>query len=140
MLDEERMAKLQGNTVVDPEGTAVGEVSELYLSSADDRPAWAVVVADGRRVCVPLDGAEIDGDQVKVRYPADAIAGAPSHSGDTLAPQHETELYGHYGIHDVVMREDTGRAVDLPGLGAEPQGTSRDPRPGENADAQVGHP
>ncbi|MGI8580011.1 MAG: PRC-barrel domain-containing protein [Solirubrobacteraceae bacterium] len=115
MLDEDQVAKLQGHQVVDPEGTAVGKISELYLSSADDRPAWAVVVADGRRVAVPLDGAEVEGEQVTVRYPADAIAGAPSHRGDHLAPESEQELYDHYGIHDSVMREDTGRSADLPG-------------------------
>lgn len=139
MLTPEEAAELEGATVVDAERQEVGALEEVFLYPGDDQPAFAVVSADDRRVVVPLDGAEIEGDEVRVRYPRALVLRAPAPAGETLDPALQEDVYAHYGISDAELRDDTGWSTDRPE--ARREGTSRDPRGAGGADdAAQGHP
>lgn len=139
MLDEDQAAELTGQTLLDEDGHEVGPIEEIFLVPADDKPAFAAVAVGGRRVVVPLDAAELGDGQVTVRYDLATIEGAPDADADAIHPDLEEAVYGHYGISDATIRDDTGFSASAPA--AREQGTSRDPRGGGGADdAAQGHP
>jgi hypothetical protein len=139
MLDEEQAAELVGQTLLDEDEQEVGPVEEVFVLPADDRPAFAAVAVGGRRVVVPLDDAELGEGRVVVRYDRALIEGAPEADADTIDPDLEEAVYGHYGISDASIRDDSGFSA-TPGEARE-QGSSRDPRGGGGADdAAQGHP
>lgn len=118
MLDPDQLSELEGSPVAATDGEEIGSVAEAFLNAADDRPAWLAVDTGEGRVLAPLDGARLDGETVVVDHPANLILSAPSiPEGGTLAPQQETALYEHYGLHDSALREDTGRSSGLPDAG-----------------------
>lgn len=147
MLDETHAAALQGATVLDLNEDEVGTVYEIFTFGSDDRPALASVDIGERRVVVPLDEADIEDEQIIVRYDAEQIHDAPEAPEEHL-PQDEAEaVYEHYGISDAHLRDHHGRPVDSEG---EPQGDILDaeeiegvgdPRGAGGADdASMGHP
>jgi hypothetical protein len=139
MLDEDQAAELTGQTLLDEDDGEVGPIEEVYLLPADDRPAFAAVALGDRRVIVPLDDAKLGDGRVTVRYDRATIEGAPEADADAIDPDLEEAVYGHYGISDATIRDDTGFSTAAPE--AREQGTSRDPRGGRGADdAQQGHP
>jgi hypothetical protein len=139
MLDEDQAAELTGQTLLDEDGEEVGPIEEVFVLPADDKPAFAAVAVGGRRVVVPLDDAELGDAQVTVRYDLATIEGAPEADADAIDPDLEEAVYGHYGISDATIRDDTGFSASEPA--ARDQGTSRDPRGGGGADdAAQGHP
>ncbi len=138
MLSDEEATRVVGATLVSADGQEVGDVESVLTHAADNRAAWALVEAGGRRVLVPLDEAEAGDGQLTVRYDAELIESAPEASEDTLDSAQTDRLFEHYGIDDSVLRDDSGFATDT----AKPdQGSSRDPRGGAGADdAAQGHP
>jgi PRC-barrel domain len=138
MLSPDDVAALEGATVFDPADEEVGTLADLYLDAGDDQPAWASVEREGRRVMVPLDGAERDGDTLRVRYDLAVIAEAPDAGGEALDPDEQRVLLAHYGLTDADLRDDSGWATDRPS-GTRRQG-SADPRANGQDDASVGHP
>jgi hypothetical protein len=138
MLSDEEATRVVGAAVVSADGEEVGEVVSVLTHAADNRAAWALVDADGRRVLVPLDQAQTSDDRLEVRYSAEQITSAPEAGEDTLDADAADEWFEHYGIDDSVLRDDSGFAADT----AKPdQGTSRDPRGGGGADdAAQAHP
>jgi hypothetical protein len=139
MLSPDDAAALEGATVFDPADEEVGILADLYLDAGDDQPAWASVDREGRRVMVPLDGAERDGETLRVRYDLAVIAEAPEAGGDALGPDAQRALLAHYGLTDADLRDDSGWATDRPAGGTRRQG-SADPRAGGSDDALVGRP
>ena len=85
--------------VIDVDGAHVGRAEDLY---ADQRSGEAMflLVSGGRFGTklhfVPVDGAEIEGDKIRVNN-------APNISADeSLSPSEEEQLFHHYGMdgHD----------------------------------------
>jgi hypothetical protein len=139
MLSPDDAAALEGATVFDPADEEVGTLADLYLDAGDNQPAWASVDREGRRVMVPLDGAERDGDTLRVRYDLAVIEEAPDAGGDALDAGQQHALLAHYGLTDADLRDDSGWATDRPAGGTRRQG-AEDPRSGGQDDGRVGHP
>ena len=91
----------QGRTVRDRSGDKVGSISDVYADNDTGQPDWLAVSTGlfGTKVSfVPIDGAELDGDDVMVAYDKDTIKDAPRIDADgALSPEEEDELYAHYG-------------------------------------------
>ena len=139
MLDEDQIAELRGQTLLDASEQEIGTVEEIYLVPGDDQPAFVAVSAGGRRVVVPLDEAEFSGGQITVRYDRELIEGAPESDADALDPELEQAVYGHYGISDADIRDDTGFSAAAESR--DQPDSSRDPRgPSAANDAKQGHP
>jgi sporulation protein YlmC with PRC-barrel domain len=92
--------------VIDVGGTHLGRAEDLY---ADERTGEAVflLVSGGRFGTklhfVPVEGAEIEGEKIRVAFTADQVNNAPNISADeSLSPSEEEQLFHHYGMdgHD----------------------------------------
>ena len=89
-----------GRAVLDPGGQRLGEVREIYLDDATDRPEWVLVALgdDGARY-VPLADATVDDDAIRVAHAADRVTAAPSlQEHKELTQEEERRLYSHYGL------------------------------------------
>jgi uncharacterized protein (TIGR02271 family) len=94
----------RGRTAVDPDGDKIGSIEEVYLDRRSGEPEWVTVKTGlfGRRVSfVPIRDAELDGDDVRVRYDKEKVKDAPSIDADgELSPEEERTLYEYYGRRD----------------------------------------
>ncbi|MDO5500669.1 MAG: PRC-barrel domain-containing protein, partial [Propionibacteriaceae bacterium] len=89
-------------TVFDRDGQKVGRVQQVYLDDHSGRPSW-VTVNTGffgtNESLIPLDGAQINDDALKVPFDKQAIRDAPNYDpGHHLDENDENDLYNYYGI------------------------------------------
>jgi hypothetical protein len=136
MLDETTLRELAGRRLVDPDGEELGTVDDVFSHAAMDQAAWAVVVLDGARRLVPLDGADdAQGGALRVRFDRATVASAPVAEDDAVRP--DEALYAHFGLSDAAVRDDTGFPVGYENAG----NPAADPRTDRAADdAAQGHP
>jgi sporulation protein YlmC with PRC-barrel domain len=93
--------QLLKSTVYDQSGSKVGHVQQVYLNDATGEPSW-VTVRTGffgtNESLVPLDGAQINDDILKVPFDKQIIKDAPNYDpGHHLDGSDEADLYRHYG-------------------------------------------
>lgn len=104
-----------GGNVLDFEGGKVGSVGEIYVDDRTGNPSWVTVntgLFGSKESFAPLDGAMLEGDDVRVGYTKATIKDAPQVAPDAhLSEQEEAELYRYYGITDGDYDPDRG-AVD----------------------------
>ncbi|NKX53039.1 DUF2382 domain-containing protein [Arthrobacter mobilis] len=104
MITLEHINRLAGSNanIVDPEGRKIGSLGELYLDDGTQEPNWATVktgLFGTSETFVPLDGASIDGDDIRVPYTKDQVKDAPRIDPDgQLSEDEEDRLYRHYGL------------------------------------------
>jgi len=68
--------KWPGREVHGP-GGRLGDVREIYLDDATDRPEWVLVDLEQGSRFVPLAGGRIEGETIVVVHGASAVQGAP---------------------------------------------------------------
>jgi uncharacterized protein (TIGR02271 family) len=92
----------QGRTLIGSDGEKIGKVSELYFDGYTDKPEWATVntgLFGGKSNFVPLAGARIDGEDLRVSVTKNQVKDAPSIDDDgELSEQEEIRLFEHYDI------------------------------------------
>ena len=102
MFDIEQISEWRGQDVLDPRDNKVGRLEEIYHDKHASTPGFACVKTGllGRRLSfVPLTGASMARDHVRVAYMADQIKRAPSAEPDgMLTAQEESALFDHYGL------------------------------------------
>ncbi len=102
MFDIERISEWRGQDVLDPEDRRVGRLEEIYYDRHANSPGFACVKTGlfGRRLSfVPLTGASMSRDHIRVAYPADEIKRAPNVDPDgQLTAEEEGALFAHYGL------------------------------------------
>jgi uncharacterized protein (TIGR02271 family) len=118
---------LRGATVRDRDGEKIGTVDELYFDDVTDKPEWLTVktgLFGMKTTFVPVEGAQPEGDELRVPYEKDRVKDAPSIDPDhELSQQEESELYSFYGIAYGEQRSESG----LPeGRAGEREATGRD--------------
>jgi hypothetical protein len=94
-------ADWSGRPALDRDGTALGRIEEIFLDTETRMPEWVLVRlqdADGHRL-VPLTGARIEGETLRVDHDRERIHAAPPVGDAGPIPQErESELYRHYGL------------------------------------------
>jgi hypothetical protein len=109
----------RGRDVVDRDGDSIGSLEEIYLDAETDEPTWAAVktgMFGSRSTFVPIRGAELDGDRVRLAHEKAHIKDAPNVESDgELSPAEEDRLYDHYGEATGVS---AGHAPDAAETGA----------------------
>jgi len=89
-----------GRNAVDRQGDKIGTVSEVYTDDTTGRPEWLAIKTGmfGTHISfVPLEGADLRGDDVVVAYDKDTVKDAPHvEPDDHLTPEEEQRLYRHY--------------------------------------------
>jgi len=123
MMSPEQIQSLQGEgVVVDQNGDKIGKVGQVYLDDDSGEPSWVTVktgLFGTSETFVPLRGASVQGEQVRVPFNADQVKNAPRVEADgSITPQEEKELFAFYDTNglaqgDANRREgqtvDTGR-------------------------------
>lgn len=99
----ENIRDWQGKNVVDPEDHKIGDLEAVYVDTVTDEPSFLTVTVGiiGRRrlAFVPLDGATVAPDHVRVRYGRDLVKEAPSIDTDGELPaEDEPAVFAHYSL------------------------------------------
>jgi len=99
----ESLRDWRGRDVVDPDGDKIGSLEAVYVDTGTDSPAFATVQTGlpGRRrlVFVPLDGATVGPEHVRVCVPKKLARSAPAIGPDgELAAAEEPAVYAHYDV------------------------------------------
>jgi hypothetical protein len=102
VIPVENLAEWRGQDVVDPGGDKLGKLEALYYDAEVDEPAFVAVKAGtfGKHLTlVPLAGASVGRDFLRVDVPKDRFKKAPSFDPDAeLSQADEAGAYEHYGI------------------------------------------
>jgi hypothetical protein len=99
----ESLRDWRGHKVIDADGAKIGTLEAVYVDTATDEPAFAAVKVSalrGRRlVFVPLAGATVAPDHLRVQISKDQAKTAPSIGTDgELRAESEPELFAHYEL------------------------------------------
>ena len=103
MFPAENIRDWRGHRVVDAEGSRIGDLEAVYVDTTTDEPAFATVkvgiIGRHRLVFVPLDGATVSPEHVKVTSKKKIVKDAPAIDldGELLAEQ-EPGVFSHYGM------------------------------------------
>jgi hypothetical protein len=103
MFPAENLRDWRGQKVIDPDGDKIGDLEAVYVDTATDEPSFVTVrvgfIGRHRLVFVPLDGATVKPDAVRVRYDKKLAGDAPSIDLDgELAAADEPRVFAHYGV------------------------------------------
>lgn len=93
----------RGHSVVDRKSHRIGKLEAVYVETASDEAFFATVTVGfaGRRrlVFVPLVGAVVGPDYVRVAYPKSQVKGAPAIGTDDVLPaEDEPAVFAHYEV------------------------------------------
>ena len=91
-----------GGNVIDNDGDKIGSIGQVFLDDSTGRPEWVTAntgLFGMGESFVPLRGAEISGNDVRVPYTKDKVKDAPriSDSEGHLDESEEDKLYAYYG-------------------------------------------
>ena len=90
-----------GRTAVDSNGDKVGKVGQVYLDDQTGQPAWITVTTGlfgTKQSFAPLQGAVVEGEDVRLAVPKDLIKDAPNIDDDGhMAESEQQALFQHYG-------------------------------------------
>lgn len=114
---EQVQALLGGNgTVIGSDGEKIGGVGQVFLDNASGEPEW-VTVKTGlfgmSESFIPLQGATVNGDEVRVAYDKDMVKDAPrvDDSDGALSENEEATLYEYYGMSYSRTGSDSGLGI-----------------------------
>ena len=92
-----------GESVVDREGSKIGNLESVYFDTATDAPSFATVkvglLGGGRLVFVPLAGARVSPKHIRVMTDKKTAQAAPAIDTDgQLDSSAEPAIYAHYSM------------------------------------------
>ncbi len=107
----DQIQQLRDRPVYSREGEKIGAVEEIFIDYETSRPEW-IGIGTGffgtKRVLVPVQGASLDSEGVRVAYSKDQVKDSPDIDGDDVSQETEYELATHYGLDYSEQRSDTG--------------------------------
>ncbi|WP_309072021.1 YsnF/AvaK domain-containing protein [Arthrobacter sp.] len=104
MITQEHIDRiLDGNgNVIDQDGNKVGSAGQVYVDDHTGEPSWVTVrtgLFGTSESFAPLQGASMDGDDVRIAYTKDQVKDAPKVDPDqNLSEAEEDDLYRHYAL------------------------------------------
>jgi hypothetical protein len=102
--------------VRDVNGEQIGHADGIYADTRTEEPTFLLVKGGLSGIhmhFVPLRGAELVGEDIKVSWDKDTISHAPKIAADdSLSPGEERRLFDHYGLQ-AVDEEAAGTVVIL---------------------------
>lgn len=123
-MDEHELSRLQDIEVRSDSDEKLGSVKQIYRDDETGQPSWVTVKTGwfgGSETFVPLDGAQLGDDVLRVPQSKAVVNDAPRIDPDGhLSPQEEQELFRHYGIGGGVgSAQDLDRDHDVAGKGSD---------------------
>lgn len=99
-MEIEHIEQWRGQSVVDQDGEKVGKLEEVLFDGQDARLGCVGTGLFGRKLnLVPLEGATLSRQHVRVAFPRDAVKNAPTLELDTpVTGELERAAFGHYGL------------------------------------------
>jgi hypothetical protein len=106
MFPAENLRDWRGQKVIDPDGSKIGELEAVYVDTTTDEPTFATVkvgfIGRHRLVFVPLYGATVNPDSLRVQYTKKLVGDAPSIDTDgELTAADEPAVFAHYELPHV---------------------------------------
>lgn len=102
MSTQIRPDEVIGHKAVDVEGHKIGSVEQVFVNDSTGSPEWVTVkrgLFRSKEIFVPLRGASMSGDQLRLAYLKEKVSGAPDlEVGRHLSVEEEQELYRYYGL------------------------------------------
>ena len=103
MFEADDIREWRGHNVVDDSGGKIGELEALYVDTRTDEYAFATVkigmLARSRLVFVPLAGAKVGPNHLKVAFAKKLVRDAPSIDTDgELMATDEPAVFRHYEL------------------------------------------
>ncbi len=134
MIDTSSLASLSGKTVVGSDGERIGQVADVYESTADGGGTFATVntgLFGTGASFFPLDAAELRGDEVAVPYTRDFVKGAPRVENDEeLTEPEEQRLFDYYASGASSGTDTSSQSEDFSGTAghdtSDPSGPATD--------------
>ena len=75
-----------GRDVLGPGGDRLGAVAQIFLDEATGTPEWVLVTLDDGAAFVPLAGASVEEESIRVEQDAERVQAAPRpEAGETLS-------------------------------------------------------
>jgi uncharacterized protein (TIGR02271 family) len=113
MIAKHDFDRIEGATAYDNSGEKIGRIGQLYIDDETGKPTW-VTVSTGlfglSQSFAPLQGAEFDGNDIRLKYDKETVKNAPRIDKDQhLDPDEERDLYRHYGFGSRGEMGDTGK-------------------------------
>jgi uncharacterized protein (TIGR02271 family) len=116
----------RGGNVIGSDGDKIGSIGQIYLDDQTGEPSWVTAktgLFGTSESFVPLQGADVEGHDVRVPYTKAQVKDAPRIESDgNLSPEEEDRLYRHYELGG------TGGYTETSGMttGVADTGTRRD--------------
>jgi uncharacterized protein (TIGR02271 family) len=117
----DNVQEMHGRPVYAQEGETIGNVEEIFYDYETNQPEW-IGIGTGlfgtKRVLVPVAGANVEGDGLRVPHSKDTVKGSPDIDSDEISQELEYELASYYGVGYSERRSDTALpegAPDSPG-------------------------
>lgn len=107
----EQFERVRGADVYSQDGEKIGSVEQVFVDMETRRPEWIGLGAGffgTKRVLVPVEGASLSDDEVKVPYAKDHVNDSPDIESDEIDQETERALYAHYGLGYSERRSETG--------------------------------
>lgn len=103
MFEADDIRDWRGESVVDQDGSKIGNLEAVYYDTATETPTFATVKVgfpgSTRLVFVPLDGARVSPKHLRVLTDKKTAKDAPSIDTDgELTTEDEPAVYAHYEI------------------------------------------
>jgi uncharacterized protein (TIGR02271 family) len=100
-MDIDTLIRYRGRDAIDPDGSKIGSIEEIYVDDATGEPEWLLVntgLFGTKSSFVPVEGARPEGDDLRVAYSKDKVKDALGiDAGEHLDADRERELYEYYG-------------------------------------------
>ncbi len=103
MFEADDIREWRGHNVVDDSGSKIGDLEALYVDTRTDEYLFATVkvgmLSRSRLVFVPLAGARVGPNYLKVPFARKLVRDAPSidTDGELMAPD-EPAIFRHYEL------------------------------------------
>ena len=102
-----------GGTVVDDDGTKIGNIGQVFLDDQTSEPEWVTVktgMFGGAESFIPLADATTSGSEIRVPFQKSKVKDAPrvDDSEGHLSQDEEAELYRYYGMSYDESHSDSG--------------------------------
>jgi len=104
MITQEHIDTMLGNggNVLGSDGEKIGSIGQVYLDDQTGEPSWVTAktgLFGTSESFIPLQGADVEGHDVRVPYSKHQVKDAPRIESDgNLSPEEEDRLYRHYEI------------------------------------------
>jgi len=122
----EEIRSWAGRHAVGPDGEKVGKVDHLYLDRQTGEPTFAAVktgLFGASDSLVPVEGASLEGDDIRLAYDKHKVKDAPNVEADgELSEAEEAKLYEYYGIAGYSQYEGQDHEVFAEGGDPTPDG------------------